>query len=80
MKLEECKGCVSYYNRIALGDLDYCSAYDFQIIHIPSCPCVNCMVKPICNKVCNTLRIDRRNYLTYEKFNRWIKNEPPTMY
>lgn len=56
MNIKECEGCCSY---VFSEDIDNITSYSICGMHskdfdkIPTCPCVNCIVKMICNKPCD---------------------------
>lgn len=58
---KECKGCVSYIPQ----EKRSCSAGLYpHVSEIEHCPCLTCLVKGMCNRVCG-------NFIEYAKKVRW---------
>ena len=62
MKPDECIGCWSYdkdHNDVKLCLAIKTSDEKMELWSIPKCPCVECLVKPMCNDVCIDFRKER---------------------
>ena len=64
-----CKGCRSYDNDVIIP-VWWCEAHD--ILSNRDCPCINCLVKPMCGDACgvymDSLRLKRERYEKEEIF------------
>lgn len=47
-----CRGCLSYDFEYPVGE---CALTKTLIRMFPDCPCLNCLVKVVCNEVCEDL-------------------------
>ncbi len=47
MKANECEGCIIY-----LPEFEACAAVNKPVKYIKWCPCRTCLIKPMCNRVC----------------------------
>ena len=52
-KYNHCKGCSTFENRFQ------CLIYEYVTIH---CPCINCLLKTMCNEGCDEFREVYRKY------------------
>lgn len=66
MRKFKCSGCHAYESK---GEEDFASCNNIPYIKDHVCPCISCLIKTMCNKVCE-------NYILYLA---WIDQNYPHM-